>query len=171
MRKDSRLPRLADLPKLNAQQLQAVHHELFGSEHPVANCQHLRRKIAWHMQAAEEGSGLAESVRQYAIAIARGTELRSRISANAARRRTGAASEQAVTSTIPQTHDARLPMPGSLIVKKYKSNTIVVQVLDGGFEYDGRRFTSLSAIASEITGARWNGFAFFGLEKEVHHAR
>ena len=39
-----------------------------------------------------------------------------------------------------------------------------------GFEYDGRRFTSLSAIAGEITGTRWNGFAFFGLDKEARRA-
>ena len=70
---------------MSAPQLQAVHRELFGAEHPVANCQHLRRKIAWHLQAAKEG-GLPESVRQYAIAIARGTELRLRISENASRR-------------------------------------------------------------------------------------
>jgi hypothetical protein len=62
-------------------------------------------------------------------------------------------------------------MPGSLIVKNYKSETVVVTVLDGGFEYAGRRFTSLSAIAGEITGTRWNGYAFFGLEKGTHHAR
>lgn len=170
MRKQSRLPQLTDLPKMNAQQLQGVHRELFGSEHAVANCQHLRRKIAWHMQAAQEG-GLPESARQYAIAIARGTELRSRISENASRRQAGAALDQSVTSTVLQTRDARLPMPGCLIVKKYKSETVVVTVLDTGFEYDGWRFTSLSAIAGEITGTRWNGYAFFGLEKEVHHAR
>ena len=68
-----------------------------------------------------------------------------------------------MTTTVVQTRDARLPMPGSLIVKKYKDRTLVVKVLDDGFEYDGRRFTSLSAIAGEITGTRWNGFAFFGL--------
>jgi hypothetical protein len=61
-------------------------------------------------------------------------------------------------------------MPGSLIVKKYKADTIVVKVLDDGFEYDRRRFSSLSAIANEITGTRWNGFAFFGLEKEARRA-
>jgi len=170
MRKESRLPRLADLPKMNASQLQAVHRELFGSEHPIANCQHLRRKIAWHMQAAEEG-GLPESVRQYAIAIARGTELRSCISENASQRRAGAELHQpVVTSTVLQSRDARLPMPGSLIVKQYKNDTLVVKVLDGGFEYDGRRFTSLSAIAGEITGTRWNGYIFFGMDKEVHRA-
>ena len=78
--------------------------------------------------------------------------------------------EQTVTTTVVQPRDARLPMPGSLIVKKYKDQTVVVKVLDDGFEYDGRRFTSLSAIAGEITGTRWNGFAFFGLDKEARRA-
>jgi Ribonuclease G/E len=44
-------------------------------------------------------------------------------------------------------------MPGSLIVKKYKNQTVVVKVLDERFGYDGRRFTSLSAIAGEIPEA------------------
>jgi hypothetical protein len=34
-----------------------------------------------------------------------------------------------------------------------------------GFEYDGRMFKSLSAVAREITGTRWNGKVFFGLKK------
>ena len=170
MRKCGGPPDIADLPKLSAPQLQAIHRELFGGEHPIANCQHLRRKIAWHLQAAKE-SGLPESVRQYAIAIARGTELRMRISENAARRQAQVPLEQTVTTKVIQTRDARLPMPGSLIVKKYKDQTIVVKVLNEGFEYDGRRFASLSAIAGEITGTRWNGFAFFGLEKEARRAR
>ena len=75
-----------------------------------------------------------------------------------------------MTTAVVQTRDARLPMPGSLIVKKYKERTLVVKVLDNGFEYEGRRFTSLSTIAAEITGTRWNGFAFFGLEREVRRA-
>jgi hypothetical protein len=88
MRKRDGLPQIADLPMMSAPQLQAVHRQLFGAEHPIANCQHLRRKIAWHLQAAKDG-GLPESVRQYAIAIARGTELRLRISENASRRQAG----------------------------------------------------------------------------------
>ena len=82
MRKEKKLPAISDLPRLSAPQLQAAHQEMFGAEHPIANCQHLRRKIAWHLQAAKEG-GLPESVRQYAIAIARGAELRVRIAENA----------------------------------------------------------------------------------------
>ena len=170
MRKRDGLPQIVDLPRMSARELQAVHRELFGAEHPIANCQHLRRKIAWHLQAAKDG-GLPESVRQYAIAIARGTELRMRISENASRRQAGAALDQTATTTVVQTWDARLPMPGCLVVKKYKAQTIVVKVLNEGFEYDGRRFASLSAIAGEITGTRWNGFAFFGLEKEAGCAR
>lgn len=170
MKKRSGLPAIGDLPRMSAPQLQAVHRELFGAEHPISNCQHLRRKIAWRLQATKDG-GLPESVRQYAIAIARGTELRSRISENASRRRAGVPLEETVTTTVVQTRDARLPMPGSLIVKQYKDQTVVVKVLDERFEYDGRRFTSLSAIAGEITGTRWNGFAFFGLEKEARRAR
>jgi hypothetical protein len=169
MKKQGRLPAVVDLPKLNAQQLQSIHRELFGVLHPVANCQHLRRKIAWHLQASAKG-GLPESVRQYALAIARGTNLRSRIAENGMRRQAQIPLEKTTTTTLIQTHDARLPMPGSLIVKQYKGETIVVKVLDGSFEYDGRRFTSLSAIAGAITGTRWNGFAFFGLEKESRRA-
>lgn len=155
---------------MTAPQLQALHRELFGAEHRIANCQHLRRKIAWHLQAAKSG-GLPESVRQYAIAIARGTELRSRIADNASRQLAGVPQDQTVTTKVIQTRDARLPMPGSLVVKKYKDQTVVVRVLNEGFEYDGRRFASLSAIAGDITGTRWNGFAFFGLEKESRRAR
>ena len=68
MKKLDGLPQIADLPRMSSPQLQAVHGQLFGAEHPIANCQPLRRKIAWHLQAAKDG-GLPESVRQYAIAI------------------------------------------------------------------------------------------------------
>lgn len=163
------LPQIVDLPGMNARQLQAVHRALFGAEHPIANCQHLRRKIAWHMQAEKEGA-LPESVRQYAIAIARGTKLRTHIVDNLSRRTAEVPLEQTVTTMVVQTRDARLPMPGCLIVKNYKAQTVVVKVLADCFEYQGRRFASLSAIAGEITGTRWNGFAFFGLMKEGRRA-
>jgi hypothetical protein len=35
-----------------------------------------------------------------------------------------------------------------------------------GFDYQGRPYASLSAIARQITGTRWNGPAFFGLRAE-----
>jgi hypothetical protein len=144
---------------------------MFGAEHPIANCQHLRRKIAWHVQAAKEG-GLPDAVRSFALSIARETELRTRISENAQRRRDAIPAELAITTrVVSQPHDPRLPTPGSLIAKKYRERTLVVKVLDDGFEYEGRHYTSLSTIAGEITGTRWNGFAFFHLGKEAWNGR
>ena len=77
----------------------------------------------------------------------------------------------ATVTGIVSDHDSRLPMPGSILMKEHRGKTIVVRVLDSGFEYDGRRFASLSAIAKEITGTKWNGFLFFGLAKEYRGGR
>jgi hypothetical protein len=53
--------------------------------------------------------------------------------------------------------------PGSELVRSWKGRTYRVMVMADGFAYDGERFTSLSEIASEITGTKWNGPRFFGL--------
>lgn len=55
--------------------------------------------------------------------------------------------------------------PGSRLIRQWKGQTHVVDVVEGGFSYDGRTFTSLTAIAFEITGARWSGPRFFGLDR------
>jgi hypothetical protein len=56
-------------------------------------------------------------------------------------------------------------MPGSLVTKLYKGNRIEVKVLESGFEYEGTSYKNLSAVAKAVTGAHWNGFGFFGLDK------
>lgn len=56
----------------------------------------------------------------------------------------------------------RLPPAGSFIRRTYRGREIAVRVLDTGFEYEGERFRSLSAIAKAVTGAHWNGNLFFG---------
>src|SRR6266436_4228107 len=53
--------------------------------------------------------------------------------------------------------------PGSELVRTWKRKTYRVMVMADGFAHEGRTFTSLSEIASEITGTRWNGPRFFGL--------
>jgi hypothetical protein len=45
----------------------------------------------------------------------------------------------------------------------YRDRTVVVKILSDGFEYEGRRYGSLSAVARAVTGTRWNGLLFFGL--------
>ena len=61
--------------------------------------------------------------------------------------------------------DSRLPLPGTLLTRKWKGRTILVEVLARGFRYENRHYSSLSAIAVSVTGTRWNGLAFFGLTR------
>jgi hypothetical protein len=53
--------------------------------------------------------------------------------------------------------------PGSELIRRWKGKTYRVMVMADGFAHDGRTFASLSEIASDITGTRWNGPRFFGL--------
>ena len=59
--------------------------------------------------------------------------------------------------------DSRIPPPGSKLTREFRGTTVSVKVLPQGFECHGKRYQSLSAIASEVAGTRWNGLAFFGL--------
>ena len=61
--------------------------------------------------------------------------------------------------------------PGSLLSRKWKGRTILVEVLAKGFRFEDRHYRSLSAIAVAITGTRWNGLAFFGLTRPVRRER
>lgn len=56
-------------------------------------------------------------------------------------------------------------LSGSSARKMVQCLHIAVTVLANGFEYQGRHYGSLSAIATEVTGTRWNGVAFFGLTR------
>jgi len=161
---------LAELQRMSIAELCRRHLELFGEAPRCRHRQHLVREIAWKLQAAQEG-GLPEDLRQYALAIARNCALRIRITENAARRRNGQSLDHTITTSVAPTHDPRLPLPGSLLFKDYKGQTYVVKVLDEGFEFDGRRFRSLSAIAQAITGTKWNGHLFFGLRRESEIGR
>ena len=53
--------------------------------------------------------------------------------------------------------------PGARLIREWHGRTHVAAVVDGGFEYQGKTFPSLTAIAVEITGAHWSGPRFFGL--------
>lgn len=53
--------------------------------------------------------------------------------------------------------------PGAVLVRTWKDKSHRVMVLDDGFAFEGRTYASLSEIAREITGTRWNGPKFFGL--------
>ncbi|MBF0339497.1 MAG: DUF2924 domain-containing protein [Magnetococcales bacterium] len=56
--------------------------------------------------------------------------------------------------------------PGTQLIREWKGAEHCCTVLDDGFEYQGRKFGSLSAVANFITGTRWNGRVFWGLKKQ-----
>ena len=55
--------------------------------------------------------------------------------------------------------------PGGRLIRKWNGVTHMVDVIDGGFVWNGQRYASLSPIARAITGARWSGPRFFGVKK------
>jgi len=147
---------LADL-KIPA--LKKRYRELFGEESKSSNKQFLFRRIAYRLQANAEGD-LNERARRRAADIADDRDLRVRAPKDfVARHDSGSGN---IDRTRPS-KDHRLPAPGTLLTRRVGDRQIVVKVLGDGFEYESRRYRSLSAIAREVTGTRWNGLLFFGL--------
>ena len=57
------------------------------------------------------------------------------------------------------------PIAGTRLIREYQGVEHCATVLADGFEYQGRPYKSLSAIARAITGTRWNGWVFFGIRR------
>jgi len=54
--------------------------------------------------------------------------------------------------------------PGTRLIREWQGKTHHVTVLEKGFEHEGEKYRSLSAIARHITGTQWSGPKFFGLK-------
>lgn len=57
------------------------------------------------------------------------------------------------------------------LIRVWRGNVYEVVTVDDGFEMNGKRYRSLSAIAREITGVRWNGLTFFGVRDRPELSR
>jgi hypothetical protein len=64
-----------------------------------------------------------------------------------------------------QIADPRNPVVGTKLIREWDGIAHTVTVLKEGFEWGGQRYKSLSAVAREISGTRWNGYRFFGLRE------
>lgn len=60
--------------------------------------------------------------------------------------------------------------PGTRLIREWHGTTHEVWVLDEGYLWRGERYRSLSEIARSITGTRWSGPAFFGLNAKGRSA-
>ena len=165
--------RLAKLAKMSVKQLRAEYATVFGHAPPNSHRQNLFRRIAWEIQAQAYGQRLSNEARQYALKLAEETELYRTVQEGLRKRQADEQRESArpVPDDAPtqkppdQARDPRLPPPGSFIIRKHGPKLIKVKVLEAGFVFDGRAYSTLSAVARAITGKRWNGFLFFGLSK------
>lgn len=75
----------------------------------------------------------------------------------------GRASEPIRPPAAAPPAERRTLSPGARLIRDWQGRTHVVDVVEGGFLYGGKRHRSLSAIAKEITGAHWSGPRFFGV--------
>ena len=150
------------LARMTVGELREKYLDVFGEETRSYHKEFLRKRIAWRIQVLAEGD-LTERARRRAEELADDADLRIRTPRDPVK--SGFAEVRARTSIshIPPSRDPRLPLPGTLLARDFKGRDIVVKVLDNGFEFEGRRYKSLSAIAKEVTGSKWNGFLFFGL--------
>ena len=149
---------ISELKQMTVHELMNYHLKLFGETPRSRHKQHLLKRIVWRLQSLAEGD-LSERARQRAVELACDADIRVR----APRRRPRAAAIPKRLVAAPR--DPRLPMPGTLLVRSYRGETLQVKVLDDGFEYEGQIFASLTAVAQRITGQHWNGYHFFGLSE------
>jgi len=156
------LKEIERLRGLTVSGLREEYRVVFGEDSRSNHKDYLFRRIAWRLQANAEGD-LSERARRRALEIANDADLRVR-----APKSTVGPDAQARTqiTTIAGARDPRLPKPGTLLTRDFRGTAHLVTVLNAGFEYQGRRYKSLSAVATKIAGTRWNGFLFFGLGRE-----
>ena len=152
---------VAVLQRMTVKELLGRYVEVFGEETRGRNKPWLVKRIAWRMQAQAEGD-LSERARQRAAELANDADLRM----NPPKERPAAPAERTSTTVLRINGDQRVPLPGTIITRPYKGETLQVKVLAQGFEFEGEVYRSLSAVAKAITGTHCNGYYFFRLGKE-----
>ena len=154
-----------NLRRASVTSLQKRYRELFHQEARSRHREHLFRKIVWRLQALAEGE-LSERARVRAQEIANDADLRI-LAPRDFFNTSGQPVEIIPGKQSKKLNDPRLPMVGTMLRRNWKGRTILVEVLANGFRYENRHFPSLSNIALEVTGTRWNGFSFFGLMRKT----
>ena len=145
--------KLAALPHMKVNDLRTKYAEVFNEPTRANNKDWLVKRIAWRMQALNQG-GLSERAKQRAAELANEADLRV------------LAPKDATEPTVwPFQRDGRVPLPGSVITRVYKGQPFAVEVLAEGFGWNGTNYSTLSSVAKAITGQHLNGFTFFGLVK------
>ena len=136
------LGRLAALKTLPTPALKQQWRELFGAEPPPYNRRFLESRLAYRMQELAYGGLKPETL---ARLEALGEQL------------------DGGKVAVRRLRGDDKPIAGTQLIREYQGVEHLVTVTCAGYDYQGRPYRSLSAIARAITGTRWNGRVFFGL--------
>jgi hypothetical protein len=139
---DAVLAQLAALKAMPVANLKQKWRDLFAKEPPPYNRRFLEHRLAYRIQELAYG-GLKPETIERLDALADGLE--------------GKLSNR-------RRIENRL-VAGTRLLREWKGIEHTVTVRAEDFEYQGRPYRSLSAIARAITGTRWNGLVFFGLKE------
>ncbi|MGP6089863.1 DUF2924 domain-containing protein [Antarctobacter jejuensis] len=138
------LARLATLKAMSVRDLKAEWQKLFGSAAPNNSRTFLEMRIAYRIQELTYGGPDRETRRMLDLL---------------------ADEVEGVARRKNQIADPRNPVVGTRLIREWDGVEQTVIVLTDGFDWQGRKFKSLSAVARAITGTRWNGYRFFGLRE------
>ena len=140
---DTILARLAALKTTPTPELKKQWRDLFETEPPPYNRRFLESRLAYRIQELAYGGLKPETIERLE---ALGEQLDG---GNVVLRRIRA--------------DAK-PISGTRLIREWQGVEHCVTVRDHDYEYQGRPYKSLSAVARAITGTRWNGWVFFGIK-------
>jgi DUF2924 family protein len=147
---------IAALQRLRVLELRAKYAEVFGEATRANNRDWLIKRIAWRLQAQAEG-GLSERAKRRAEELANDADIR------VVPPRKAAGTAEDAPRLLRFQADDRLPPAGTIISRQYKGDVLQVKVLSDGFEFEGKAYPSLSAVAKAVTGSHCNGYLFFRL--------
>ena len=138
------LARLAALKAMSVKDLKAEWEKLIGSAAPNNSRTFLEIRIAYRIQELTYGGPDRETRRMLDLL---------------------ADEVEGVARRKNQIADPRNPVVGTRLIREWDGVEQTVIVLKDGFDWQGRKFKSLSAVARAITGTRLNGYRFFGLRE------
>ena len=142
---DTVLARLAALKTTPTPALKQQWRDLFAAEPPPYNRRFLESRLAYRIQELAYG-GLKPETRE----------------------RLRALGEQCAPGRIRRgAQEEQRPIAGTRLIREWQGTEHSVTVRAGDYEFEGRPYKSLSAVARAITGTRWNGPRFFGVNSEA----
>lgn len=142
---DTVLAQLAALKTAPIGALKQKWRDLFESEPPPYNRRFLEHRLAYRIQELAYGGLKPETLERL-------RDLAEELDGGDRKRRRQPLRDR--------------PIAGTRLIREFQGVEHCVTVRDDGYEYEGRPYKSLSAIARAITGTQWNGRVFFGLKNQ-----